>query len=395
MAASSEKSTVCCNLESQFPGQVSYPKDASYGASISSYFYQEARLAPQCIVFPKTASDVSRIIKTISELRAKAAVRGGGHAPNANAANLDNAVTIDLSGMNTVSLSTAETLGPVSLQHDSDSSTGLPSSSAANNAPLEPNSSGSSNSDYSSLNLLSDAAGEKVPLNTSRILSAGGGATWGDVYQKLESTGLISIGGRGTSLGVGGLTTGGWLIPLACSSCRLFRLRHQTGGISFYLGQRGFACDNVVNMEVVLADGSIVNVNAFQRPDLFRALKGGSNNFGIVTRFDLKTYPQGQLWGGFISYPSSTVPQQLSAFERFMQLSKSDLYAEIICAIGYVGAYQSVVVSNGLHYTQPVVNPPIFQAFTAIQPQLQNTMRIGYNIDFVNEVESNQAKNSR
>ena len=148
-------------------------------------------------------------------------------------------------------------------------------------------------------------------------------------------------------------------------------------------------------MEVVLADGSIVNANAFQRPDLFRALKGGSNNFGIVTRFDLKTYPQGQLWGGFIAYPSSTIPQQLSAFERFMQLSKSDPYAEIICAIGYVGAYQSVVVSIGLHYTQPVVNPPIFQAFTAIQPQLKNTMRIGYNIDFVNEVESNQAKNSR
>ena len=226
MAASFENSNVCSSLESQFPGQVSYPKDASYGASISSYFYQEARLAPQCIVFPKTTSDVSRIVKTISELRAKAAVRGGGHAPIANAANLDNAVTIDLSGMNTVSLGTADTLGPLSLQNDSDSSTGLPSSSAASNAPFVPNSSGSSNSDYSSSYLSSDATGEKIPLSTSRILSAGGGATWGDVYQNLEFTGLISIGGRGTSLGVGGLTTGGWLIPLACSSCRLLRLRH-------------------------------------------------------------------------------------------------------------------------------------------------------------------------
>ena len=148
-------------------------------------------------------------------------------------------------------------------------------------------------------------------------------------------------------------------------------------------------------MEVVLADSSMVNANTFQRPDLFRALKGGSNNFGIVTRFDLMTYPQGKLWGGFIAYPSSTVPQQLSAFEGFMQLSKSDPHAEIICAIGYVGAYKSVVVSIGLHYTKPVVNPPIFQPFTAIQPQLKNTMRLGDNIDFVNEVESNQAKNPR
>ncbi len=148
-------------------------------------------------------------------------------------------------------------------------------------------------------------------------------------------------------------------------------------------------------MEVVLADGSIVNVNTFQRPDLFEALKGGSNNFGIVTRFDLKTYPQGQLWGGFIAYPSSTIPQQLSAFGSFMQSAKSDPYAEIICAIGYVAAYKSVVVSIRLHYAEPIANPPIFRPFTAIQPQLKNTMRIGNNIDFVNEVESNQAKTSR
>ena len=148
-------------------------------------------------------------------------------------------------------------------------------------------------------------------------------------------------------------------------------------------------------MEIVLADGSIVNTNAVQGPDLFRALKGGSNNFGIITRFDLNTYNQGQLWGGFIAYPSSTIPQQLSAFERFMQSTRSDPYAEIIFAIGYIGAYKGIVVSLGLHYTKPVVNPPIFQPFTTIQPQLQNTMRIGDNIDFVNEIESHQAKNSR
>lgn len=219
MAASLEKSNLCSSLESQFPGQVSCAQDASYAASISSYFYQQARLAPQCIVFPKSASDISRIVKTICELRAKAAVRGGGHTPIANAANRDNAVTIDLSGMNAVSLNTADTLGHMLLQNNSDASTGLPSSSAASNVPFVPDSSGSSNSDYSFPYLSVDAAGEKFPLSTPKILSAGGGATWGDVYQKLEFTGLISIGGRGTSLGVGGLTTGGWFIPLACPSC--------------------------------------------------------------------------------------------------------------------------------------------------------------------------------
>ena len=213
MAASSENSNPCSSLDSHLPGQVSYAQDASYRASINSYFYQQARLAPQCIVFPKSASDVSRIVKTISELRAKAAVRGGGHTPIANAANLDNAVAIDLSGMNTVSLGTVHTLGLPFLHNDSD-----PSIPAASNVPLVPSNSASSTSDYSFSNLSSDTAGETNSMSTPNILSVGGGATWGDVYQKLESTGLISIGGRGTSLGVGGLLTGGQLIVFPCPS---------------------------------------------------------------------------------------------------------------------------------------------------------------------------------
>ena len=176
MAASSDNSNACSTLESQLPGQVSYAQDATYDAAIRSYFYQQARLAPQCVVFPASASDVARIVKTIAGMRVKAAVRGGGHTPIADAANIVNAITIDLSRMNAVSLGSAYTLG-------------LPSSS------LSP-----------------DATDERIPLSTPNILSAGGGATWGDVYQKLDSTGLISLGGRGTSLGVGGLTTGGWFI---------------------------------------------------------------------------------------------------------------------------------------------------------------------------------------
>lgn len=209
MAASSENSDPGSALASQLPGQVSYAQDASYRASISSYFYQQARLAPQCIVFPKSASDVSRIVKTIARMRAKAAVRGGGHTPIANAANLDSAVTIDLSGMNAVSLGAAHTLGLPSFRNDSDCSTGLPSSSAGSDGPSAPSVPAPSVSDYDASNVSTKGAGETFPLSSPNILSAGGGATWGDVYQKLGSTGLISIGGRGTSLGVGGLITGG------------------------------------------------------------------------------------------------------------------------------------------------------------------------------------------
>jgi hypothetical protein len=51
---------------------------------------------------------------------------------------------------------------------------------------------------------------------------------------------------------------------------------------------------------VVLADGAVVNANCEENSDLWYALKGGSNNFGVVTRFDFQTFAQGDLWGGSI-----------------------------------------------------------------------------------------------
>ena len=182
-------------LESQLPGQVSYPKNARYQASIDAYFYQQARLTPRCIVFPKSASDVSHTVKIIAGMKGKAAVRGGGHTPVANVANIENGVTIDLSGMNNVRLKTAQTLGLLSVQNEAGSSASSSAFPAASAVPHLSNSS-----------MVSD---DVAPLSSSTILSTGGGATWGDVYQKLDPTGLISVGGRGTSLGVGGLITGG------------------------------------------------------------------------------------------------------------------------------------------------------------------------------------------
>lgn len=54
----------------------------------------------------------------------------------------------------------------------------------------------------------------------------------------------------------------------------------------------------MVNYEIVLADGSLVEANKEHHPDLFWALKGGSSNFGIVTRFDVQTIHSPKIWGG-------------------------------------------------------------------------------------------------
>ena len=187
--------------------------------------------------------------------------------------------------------------------------------------------------------------------------SVGGGARWVDVYQKLDSMQLAVSGGRVSDVGVGGLTLG--------------------GGNSFFGARYGFGCDGVRNFEVVLASGTIVNANATSNTDLFKALKGGSNNFGVVTRFDFITFPQGDIWGGFVIYPPTNLDQQTQALQGFTQASGDgmDPYAAVINSYIFTQAGLSFVANYYTH-TKPEASPAIFKNFSAIQPQLQNTMRM-------------------
>lgn len=205
-----------------------------------------------------------------------------------------------------------------------------------------------------------------VAVDASKtVASVGGGAVWGDVYMKLDAMNLSVTGGRVSGVGVGGLTTG--------------------GGISYFSPRFGFACDNVVNFEVVLSSGDIVNANINEHRDLWLALKGGSNNFGVVTRFDLKAFAQGKFWGGLILYPISTAPAQITAFSDFNNGTHYDVYASLITSFAYASGLGYAILGN-LQYTKPVVNPPVFQPLTGIDPQYSNSMRISNLTDFTDEL---------
>ncbi|PYI00583.1 FAD-binding domain-containing protein [Aspergillus sclerotiicarbonarius CBS 121057] len=187
----------------------------------------------------------------------------------------------------------------------------------------------------------------------STIASVGPGNRWVDVYDWLEPKGLSVIGGRVSDIGVGGLTLG--------------------GGISFFSGIYGWACDNVANYEVVLADGSIVNVNLDTSPDLYWALRGGGNNFGIVTRFDLTTHTQGLMWGGSRVWLENYQASILQALVDFGNESPSDPNAALIVSVAYAeGLYLFVA---DLEYAKPVANPPIFDGFNSTGA-LEDTMAI-------------------
>ncbi|KAF3812050.1 putative FAD-linked oxidoreductase [Colletotrichum gloeosporioides] len=133
-------------------------------------------------------------------------------------------------------------------------------------------------------------------LNSSgEVVSLGPGNHWGRVYETLESQGLAVTGGEMAVVGISGLLTG--------------------NGLSYFLGSRGWSSADVTNFEVVLAGGKVVNANATENTDLWWALKGGSNNFGIVTRFDMNTFPlPNGVFHGPLSYSPSQGDAALGAF---------------------------------------------------------------------------------
>lgn len=112
----------------------------------------------------------------------------------------------------------------------------------------------------------------------TNLASVGPGDHWKDAYASLLKYNVTVAGGRDGGVGVGGFLLG--------------------GGNSYFTGRMGLGCDSVVNYEVVLANGTIVEANNHTNQDLYKALKGGSSNFGIVTRFDMEAIPAKDLYTG-------------------------------------------------------------------------------------------------
>jgi hypothetical protein len=88
----------------------------------------------------------------------------------------------------------------------------------------------------------------------------------------------------------------------------------ELGGVSIFSSREGFICDNVVNHEIVLSSGDIFNANTAENSVLWNALRGAGNNFGFVTRFDLRTFKQVPFWGGIISYLPPRFASQVQAY---------------------------------------------------------------------------------
>lgn len=174
-------------------------------------------------------------------------------------------------------------------------------------------------------------------------VAVGAGATWDAVYGKLDALGISVAGGRVANVGVGGLTLG--------------------GGISYFGPREGWTCNQAIAFEVVLANGDIVKATETENSDLWWALRGGSNNFGVVTRIDFRTFEQGLLWYTMTFNPLSVVDQQIAIYADLMSPQKYDINASYLTGWAYAATHGLSVTLNQLIYTRPNGNatPPYFQ----------------------------------
>ncbi|KAI0449788.1 hypothetical protein F5B21DRAFT_493323 [Xylaria acuta] len=187
------------------------------------------------------------------------------------------------------------------------------------------------------------------------LATVGAGQIWGGAYSTLHEVGVTIPGGRDNAIGVGGSVMGGALGYIAPST--------------------GFGSDSVVEFEIVLADGRIVTASEGSNDDLWRALKGGGSNFGIITKLVVKTVPIGDIWISNSAYNFSAKQSIIQAFYDFVANPDYDPKANLLMNYHY-SPTDGIQFANQYTYAEPVEKPAAFDDFYPIQGQIGNVSAV-------------------
>ncbi|KAI9789074.1 MAG: hypothetical protein M1833_002772 [Piccolia ochrophora] len=139
----------------------------------------------------------------------------------------------------------------------------------------------------------------------NRTITAQGGCLWADVDTAAGERGLATVGGTVNHTGIGGLTLG--------------------GGYGWLTGKYGLVIDNLLEVEVVLADGQVVKASEKENTDLFWALRGAGQNFGVATQFTYRAFEQKNLvWAGVMVFGRDQIDGVVAFANHVAKVSQGD-----------------------------------------------------------------------
>jgi len=139
----------------------------------------------------------------------------------------------------------------------------------------------------------------------ARTARVGPGCVWGDVDHATHAFGLAVPSGFISTTGVAGLTLG--------------------GGIGYLTRRYGLTIDNLLSVDIVLADGHFVTANGSENADLFWAVRGGGGNFGVVSSFVFRLHPVGTVQFGPTFWPLEQAADILKVYREFIVTAPEDV----------------------------------------------------------------------
>jgi FAD/FMN-containing dehydrogenase len=131
------------------------------------------------------------------------------------------------------------------------------------------------------------------------------GVLWGEFDHETQQFGLATTGGLISTTGVAGLTLG--------------------GGIGWLMGNHGLACDNLLSVDIITAEGQFLTASESQNQELFWGLRGGGGNFGIVTSFEFRLHPVSEMLGGIIMHRLDQAVDFVKFYNEFSQTAPDEL----------------------------------------------------------------------
>jgi FAD/FMN-containing dehydrogenase len=151
-----------------------------------------------------------------------------------------------------------------------------------------------------------------------RTARAEPGLTLGELDRDCQRFGLATPTGIVSATGIAGLTLG--------------------GGIGWLGGKHGLACDNLLSVDIVTADGKLLSVGPTEHPDLFWAVRGAGANLGVVTSFEYRLHEVGPVLAGSVAWPLAQAKRVLRFYEEFAGGCPDELSANAAFATAEDGA---------------------------------------------------------